>query len=265
VLKVAGAYVEAGSHVILTNTFGANRHRLADTAAATRVVEINRSGARLSKTAADGRALVFASMGPSGKLLVGGDVTTDELMDAFLEQAEALAEGGVDALVIETMSDPREAECAIAAGRRTGLPIIASLVFDSGRGKDRTMMGTTPEVAAARLTTAGADVVGANCGQGIAGFVTLCQRLRAATGLPLWIKPNAGLPELDQGRVTYRTTPAEFAAHAPALVAAGAGFLGGCCGTTPEFIRTLAGKLGALTPAPPGAPATPRSQGKGQA
>jgi 5-methyltetrahydrofolate--homocysteine methyltransferase len=141
------------------------------------------------------------------------------------------------------MSDLDEAIAAVAAARSTGLPVVACMVFDSGRDKDRTMMGTTPEQAAEALDAAGADVIGANCGQGIAGFVKICQRLHAATVRPIWLKPNAGLPELADGRIVYRTTPESFASDVPALLAAGASFIGGCCGTSPGFIKALKARV----------------------
>ena len=176
---------------------------------------------------------------PAGKLLAGGEITPPELRAAFAEQAKALAEAGADALVIETMSDLEEAKLAVNAAHQTGLPVVACMVFDSGTHKDRTMMGNTPEQAAEGLAQAGADVIGANCGQGVAGFVSICKRLRAATDRPVWIKANAGLPSLVDGRAQYNTTPEEFAGYIPALLAAGASFLGGCCGTTPEFITAI--------------------------
>jgi methionine synthase I (cobalamin-dependent) len=117
------------------------------------------------------------------------------------------------------------------------------MVFDTGKNKDRTMMGITPEQAAAGLSEAGADVIGANCGQGPAGYIPICRRMSAATDLPLWIKPNAGIPELVSGRTVYRTTPGEFAVQMPSIIEAGASFVGGCCGTTPDFIRAIASKL----------------------
>jgi methionine synthase I (cobalamin-dependent) len=169
-----------------------------------------------------------------------GEVSEDELHAVFTEQARALAEAGADALIFETMSDLAEAKIGVQAARSTGLPVIVSLAFDSGKNLDRTMMGTTPEVAAAELTAAGADVIGANCGQGIEGYASICQRMHDASPLPLWMKPNAGLPELIEGGARYRTAPEAFARHAPALLSAGASFLGGCCGTDPEFIRALA-------------------------
>lgn len=236
---VAAAYVDAGSQIILTNTFGANRCRLAAHGFAAQAAEINREGVRLSRAAAGTRARVFASIGPTGTLLLTGEVTLGELQSAFAEQAQALAEAGPDALVIETMSDLEEAKAALSAAKATGLPVVACMVFDAGKDKDRTMTGATPELVARELTAAGADVIGANCGVGIERYVPVCQRLRAATDRPIWIKPNAGLPVLVDGRVVYQTHPEEFASHVPNLVQAGANFIGGCCGTSPEFIRAV--------------------------
>lgn len=249
VADVAQTYIEIGSRVILTNTFGANRLRLAGHALAKRVVEMNRKGVEISRRAAEGRACVFGSMGPSGKMLLTGEITEDELRAAFDEQACALADAGADALVIETMTDLAEATQAVKAARATGLPVIACLVFGSGAKKDRTMMGTTPEEAVQTLEAVGADGVGANCGTGIEGFVEICRRLRAATDLPVWIKPNAGLPEILDGRVVYRTTPEKFARFGPALVEAGADFLGGCCGTNARFIKALKAQICEAVPA----------------
>jgi len=172
-------------------------------------------------------------------MLLSGEVTESELREAFSEQATALAAAGVVALVIETMSDLTEAKIALVAAKSTGLPVICCMVFDSGKELDRTMMGDTADRIASELTAAGADVVGANCGQGIESYVGVCEKLRAATDLPIWIKANAGIPEIVDGEIVYRTTAEEFAKHGPALVAAGAQFVGGCCGTNPEFIRAL--------------------------
>jgi 5-methyltetrahydrofolate--homocysteine methyltransferase len=242
--EVARAYVEAGSKIILTNTFGANRYVLKRHGAAEQVAEINRCGVEISRRAADVRAKVFASIGPTGVMLMMGDATPEDLDAAFFEQASAMAAAGADGLVIESMSDPEETKVAVAAAKRTGLPVVACMVFDSGKDLDRTMMGTTPEQAAEALLEAGADIVGSNCGRGIAGFVPICKRLHAASGRPVWIKGNAGLPELVEGKAFYSQTPDQFAAVGPALVEAGAGFIGGCCGTSPGFIRALRKALG---------------------
>ncbi len=237
---VARAYVNAGSRIILTNTFGANRFVLARHSLEAQTAEINRAGAALSKRATEGTpALVFASIGPSGKMLISDEVTEDALRDAFAEQAQALAAGGADAIVIETMSDLDEACIALEAAKATGLPVVVSMTYDSGKDKGRTMMGVTPEQAVERLEAAGADVIGANCGQGIEGYVQIAARLRQATSLPVWIKANAGLPELVEGRAVYRTSAEQFASFAPAVVSAGATFIGGCCGSSPDFIQSL--------------------------
>jgi len=237
--EIARKYVEAGSQVILTNTFGGNCFTLAKYGLENKVNEINRAGVEISKRAAEDHALVFASIGPTGKTLMMDDTSEDEIKDAFTAQAQALAESGADAIVIETMSDPPEAKLAIKAAKSTNLPVVACMVFDSGKHKDRTMMGTIPEQAAEELSSAGADVIGANCGQGIEGFVSICRRLHAATDKPIWIKANAGLPELENGKAVYKTAPQEFAGYIPQLLEAGASFVGGCCGTTPDFIRAV--------------------------
>jgi len=243
VVSVGAAYAEAGSQIILTNTFRANRIALAGYGLADRVVELNTAGVQHSKRGAasstNGRARVFASVGPSGKVLAAGETSEAALREAFEEQINALAAAGADGIVIETMSEPAEAEIAIAAARQTGLTIVASMAFDAGRKRDRTMTGATPEQAAVRLAEAGADIIGANCGCGIEAYVGIAARLRAATTKPVWIKANAGLPEMVEGQARYRMSPTEFAGYARALREAGAGYIGGCCGTNPEFIRAL--------------------------
>ncbi len=239
VKQVAQSYIEAGSQIILTNTFRSNRIALKEYELADRTVELNRRGVEISRQAAMRKAYVFASIGPSGKMLVTGEVEEAALQAAFLEQAKALADGGADALLIETMSDLKEALVALRAAKSTGLPVIVSMVFDSGKEKDYTMMGQTPEQCAKALKAAGADGIGANCGQGIEGFINICSRLKQSSQLPIWIKPNAGLPEIINGATIYRTTPQQFARYVPDLIRAGADVIGGCCGTTPDFIREI--------------------------
>ncbi len=237
--QVAASYVDAGSRIILTNTFGASRIMLERHGLSGKAAAINRAGAEISRKAASNKAFVFGSIGPSGKLYFTGEISEQELSEAFEEQAMGLAEGGAHGIVIETISELGEAKIALRAAQKTGLPIVVSMVYDSGQEFDRTMMGTTPEEAARELKNAGADVIGANCGMGIEFALTVTKRLRAATDLPVWIKPNAGLPEVVHGKVIYNITPAQFAAHAAGVLAAGANFMGGCCGTSPSFIREL--------------------------
>jgi methionine synthase I (cobalamin-dependent) len=243
VAEVAAAYVAAGSDVILTNTFGSTRFTLEKHGGADKVAEINRKGVEISKQAANGKAKVFASMGPTGIMLMMGAVSPDEMSAAFREQAEAMVEAKPDGIVVETMSDIAEAVLAVKAAKTTGLPVAACMVFDSGKNKDRTMMGTTPEQAVQQLTDAGADILGSNCGQGIDGFIPICQRMRAVTTLPLWMKANAGLPEVVDGKTVYRQSAEVFAEKALELVAVGADYVGGCCGSSPEFIAAVREKL----------------------
>jgi methionine synthase I (cobalamin-dependent) len=235
--SVARAYAEAGSQVVLTNTFRANAVAMHGSSEAD-LDAINRAGVALSRRAA-GQALVFASIGPTGKILLSGEISAEQASAAFAAQAASLAAAGADALLIETMSDIEEARLAVTAAKSTGLPVLASFAFDSGKNKDRTMMGATPEAVAAAMVEAGADAVGANCGVGVEQAVPICRRLRAACGLPLWIKPNAGLPTIEGRSLRYNTSAEFFASHYAALRDAGAAFLGGCCGSTPDFIRAL--------------------------
>ena len=237
--EVARAYVAAGSQVILTNTFRANRIALGTRPERERVGDVNRAGVEISRRAAAGQARVFASIGPSGKILMMGEIDEGELRAAFTEQATALAEAGADAIVVETMADLVEARIAVEAATATGLPVVACMVFDSGKNKDRTMMGVTPSDAASELARAGADVIGANCGVGPEDFIRICETLASTTDCPIWVKPNAGLPELVDGEAVYRMSPEAFAGSVRKLVAAGASFVGGCCGTNPKFIETL--------------------------
>ena len=235
--SVARAYAEAGSHVILTNTFRANAVAMPSVSESD-LDAVNRAGVAISRHAA-GHALVFASIGPTGKILLSGETSAEQVTAAFVAQAASLAAAGANALLIETMSDIEEARLAVAAARLTGLPVIASFAFDSGKNKDRTMMGATPESVAESMVEAGAAAVGANCGVGVEQSIPICQRLRSACDLPIWIKPNAGLPTIEGKSIRYNTTADFFASHYAALRNAGASFLGACCGSTPDFIRAL--------------------------
>ncbi len=239
VRAVAEEYVAAGSQIILANTFGASRLALANYQLAGKTVEINSAGVRISKEAAGDRAHVFASIGPSGKMLVTGETNPDELRMAFEEQADAQAQAGADGIIVETMIDIEEARIAGMAAKQTGLPVIVSMVYDSGENKDRTMMGNSPEDVAAEISKIGIDGIGANCGQGIEAFLPICRRLRQATELPIWIKPNAGLPEIVDDEAVFRTTPSEFVNFVPDLIRAGANFIGGCCGTNRGFVSAI--------------------------
>ena len=241
VRAVAAAYVEAGADVILTNTFGGTRLKLEKAGLEGKLVEINRRGVELSREAA-GKALVFPSIGPTGELMEPlGALTEAQMVACFAEQIQALLLGKPDGLLVESMSDLGEAKAALRAARENcRLEVIISMTFARGARGFATFMGVKPEVAARELEAAGADVVGANCGSGIVDMIEVTRLMRKATRLPLWIKPNAGLPQLEGGKTVFKETPDMMVAHLPALVAAGATIVGGCCGTTPEHIRLMA-------------------------
>jgi methionine synthase I (cobalamin-dependent) len=204
---VARSYVKAGSRIILTNTFRANRVTLPSG----RVQDVNAAGVEISNRAAGEAVKVVASIGPCGNV------------SALEEQAEILAAAGADALLLETFTDLRESTITASTLKRTGLPVIVSFTF---------IGDITPEEAVKRMVEAGVDAVGANCGAGIDGFVEICETMRGACDLPLWMKPSAGLP----GKTV---TPERFAATTLELLAAGADVVGGCCGTTPKFIERM--------------------------
>ena len=239
VLEVARMYVEAGSRIILTNTFGGSRLALKKFKLDDKAVKINAAGVEISKKAAGDRACVFASIGPTGLMLVTRETTEAEMQATFEEQAAAQAEAGADGIIIETMIDVNEARIAATAAKQTGLPVIVSMVYDSGENKDRTMMGNSPEDVLAELQDTGIDGIGANCGQGIEAFLPICTRLRQSTDLPIWMKPNAGLPEIVDDKTVFRTTAKEFVEHIPGLIDAGANFIGGCCGTDQVFVAAI--------------------------
>jgi len=251
VRAIAASYVAAGSDIILTNTFGGSPPKLAKAGLHERCDELNRLGAELSKEAAGGGdgALVIASVGPTGELLEPlGTLTEEDAVSFFARQMCALAQGGADGVVIETFIDLAEAKAALRAAKEaTDLPTVVSMTFEKGAAGYATVMGVTPERAAEELTAAGADAVGSNCGSGIDNMVDVAQLLRPATDLPVWIKPNAGMPELVDGRTVFRQTPEEMVARVADLVAAGASIIGGCCGTTPEHIRAVVAEVRRLS------------------
>ncbi|MDO4557861.1 MAG: homocysteine S-methyltransferase family protein, partial [Planctomycetia bacterium] len=241
--RVARGYIDAGSQIILTNTFGANRLMLEKHGLADRCESINRVGVEISKRAVAAAGVdtkVFASVGPSGRMLLMKQTTPEELEDVYAQQCGAIADAGADGIVFETFCDTAEILCAIRAAKKTGLPIVGSLVFDTGKQKDRTMMGQTPEQVAKSLEEAGVDVLASNCGQGIDGFVNIARRLKATSTLPVWIKGNAGLPVMENGTVHYPFGPSQFGEYVRPLADAGVDFLGGCCGTTPAHIAEIA-------------------------
>jgi 5-methyltetrahydrofolate--homocysteine methyltransferase len=249
------AYRDAGSRILLTNTFGGNRFRLALHGLDTRVAELNEAAARLAGEVArvgGSDAVVAGDIGPSGGILAPlGDLERDDAVKGFVEQAAALHAGGVDVFWIETMSALEEVEAALEGVRQAapGLPVVVTMSFDT---HGHTMMGVSPEQAAKELTALGAAAVGGNCGLGPAELLPAMVAMHAAApDAVLVAKPNAGLPVLEDGKAVYRGSPAEMADYARRLVATGVCIVGGCCGSAPAHLRAMAQALGAAAPGCP--------------
>ena len=242
VFAIATSYVDAGADIILTNSFGGSPFKLEAYGLRDQVYEINRTAAEISRRAAGDRVLVLGSIGPTGKMVFMGEVEEDQLLDGFKEQANGLKDGGADGILIETMSDTQEALIAIQAAKNvTDLDVLCTFTFERTQaGEYRTMMGTTVTEALESSKTAGADIFGANCGNGIAGMVEIVKEVRKTDrDVPILVHANAGLPIYKDGKTIFPETPAEMASQTKALIEAGVNIFGGCCGTTPEHIRVI--------------------------
>jgi len=247
VMELHRRFAEAGSDLVLTCTFGATGIRLADGPLAGRAREVNVRAAELAREAVGETLLVAGSLGPTGKLVEPyGDLTQEAAVDAYAEQARALDDGGVDLLVLETFFALEEALWAIdGVTGATELPLVASFSFDQGT---RTMMGVSAADVVAAIVPLGVAAVGANCGRSLADTDALvAELLEAAPAVPLWIKPNAGVPHVVGDEVVYEAGPDELAAHVRRYADAGARVVGGCCGSTPEHVAAIARALGRPT------------------
>jgi homocysteine S-methyltransferase len=253
VTKIHAAYLQAGAQVLETNSFGANRFKLAAHGLETQMAEINATAVALAREAIRGagvEAVVAGSVGPLGvRLAPFGRVKPAQALEAYREQIAALAEAGADLIIVETQNDLYELQEAVRAAREVcALPVVASVNFTRD---DRTLLGDSPRRAAHLLLESGADVIGANCSGGPAQLLRLAQQLRqVAPQIPLSLMPNAGWPEHVSGRIMYPATPEYFGEYALAFARAGASLLGGCCGTTPEHIAEMRRALDALERAP---------------
>ena len=247
VAAIHRAYLEAGSRLLLTNTFGGTRHRLSLHGLQERVAELNRAAVKVLRGVVDAsgvEALVAGDIGPSGGVLLPyGTMTFEEAVDGFAEQAAALVEAGVDLIWIETMSDLEEVRAAVEGVRRVSvdIPIVTAMTFDT---HGRTMMGVTPEKAASTLASFGAAALGGNCGNGTQEIITVVEKMHGvAPEATLVAKANAGIPRLVGGRPVYEATPADMAQYALKAYAAGARIIGACCGSTPAHVQAIAEAL----------------------
>ncbi|HLB73978.1 MAG TPA: homocysteine S-methyltransferase family protein [Sedimentisphaerales bacterium] len=247
VLEIHQEYADCGCHALTTNTLTMNRIYIETHNVGVLVEEVNRAGVELARRVAGDSPYVLGNIGSTGQLLEPyGDYAEAQFCEAFIEQARVLAEAGVDGFIIETMIDLREALCAVRACRENfSLPVIASMAFATETKGGRTIMGDSAEDCAHSLADAGADVVGANCGDlDPAAMAEVVSQLSSVTTLPIVAQPNAGMPKLIEDKTVFDMGPADFAEGIAKCIEAGAHIVGGCCGTTPEHIREVARMIG---------------------
>ncbi len=246
VLKIHQRYAEAGADVIITNTFTANRLALTRAGLTERTAELNEAGVKLARQAAGAEGYVAGDMSSTGEFLEpAGSFSEAQFLEVFREQARALADAGVDLFVIETMGDPREMGLAISACKEiANLPVLASMAFDKVGTHYRTLTGATVADCVRHMSEAGADCIGANCGSITPEeMAQVIQEMRGLIDLPLIAQPNAGGPELIEGKVTYGLPAHAFVEGVQNIITSGATLVGGCCGTTPAHIKRLAEAL----------------------
>jgi len=240
--EVARLYIEAGAEFVTTNSFGASPIKLRHYSLDDQAEEINRAAVETARATAAGKGYVAASIGPTGAILKPfGNVDPEEVAAGFELQADAMAAAGADIFVVETMIDLAEAKLAVEATRKAAaqIPVMATMTFDPTPRGFFTVMGVTIEQAADELATAGADIVGSNCGNGIELMVEIAAEFKQHTSLPIAIQANAGLPILRDGEVIYPETPEFMADKSNELVALPVSIIGGCCGTTPEHVQAI--------------------------
>lgn len=241
VFDIAKSYVDAGADIISTNSFGSNLFKLSQYNLQDILSEICQTAAEISRKAAGADKIVMASIGPTGKFLIMGDVTGEDLYNSFKQQAIAFEKGGADAVCIETFYALDEAELAIKAVKEnTSLEVICTFTFDKSESGYKTLMGISPQQMAESLIAYGADIIGANCGSGFEVMVEIVKMVRETSPrIPIMIQANAGLPAFENEELVYSETPEKIKDIIPRLIDAGANIIGGCCGTTPEHIKVI--------------------------
>ncbi len=240
--EIATEYLNAGADIIQTNSFGGSILKLNDFDLGIKAKEINEAAARIVSEAVNGKAFVSGSVGPTGKMLEPfGDTTPEEMLDGFKIQVSGLISGGADLICIETMTDIQEALLAIEAVKTVDpqIPIIATMTFNKTGDDYFTMMGVNIEAAVEGLSNAGADIIGSNCGNGIDNMLEIAAKFKSLTSKPIIIQSNAGLPVIKDGKLNYPETPEYFAEKANEMFNIGVSIVGGCCGTTPEYIKAI--------------------------
>ena len=245
VRQMAADYFAAGADLVLTNSFGGSGYRLREYGFGDRVEEVNRLAAEHARAVAPEDRIVLGSIGPAGVLLEpNGPATQKEMFDAFCRQVRGLTAGGVDGFCIETMFDLGEVSLAVRAVKdTTSLPVVATMVFDKGPKGYFTMMGQRPAQVAEGLAQAGADIIGSNCGLPIGHMVEIIAAMRSASALPILTHVNAGMPKIDKTDIVYPDSAEFMAEEMERVVGAGASVVGGCCGTSPDYIRAFVRRL----------------------
>ena len=250
VLQTARSYAELGIDLLESNSFGGSSFKLEPFGLAPRAYVLNRTAAEISVEARQEGQIVMASMGPTGKILMMGEISEDQIYEAFAEQARGLEDGGADAVILETMTDMDEARVAIRAVREnTQLELVCSFTFSkTATGEYRTMMGLSPTRVAEELISLEIPIIGVNCGSGLGDMIPVLDEMSAVDrNIPLLVNANAGMPEIKDGKTVYADSPEKMASLVKEVVSSGARIIGGCCGTTPDHIRAMIHEIDRLS------------------